>query len=117
VRHIATGNRSKSGATVLSVTAGTSRSKSHSSARPALTTGATSHQSTCSIITNNVKIVSCGSEKAKVEPAPKTITVLSDGGLSDCDETNGVEWLAAVNSPLKGQNPVTSEVSLLSVVA
>jgi hypothetical protein len=46
------------------------------------------------------------SEKAIAEPAPdETIAVLSDGGLSDHDKTNGVEWLAAVNSPIKGKKP------------
>jgi hypothetical protein len=51
--------------------------------------------------------------KVKAEPAPDAITIYSNGGLSDNDETKGEEHEAAIKSPHKGKKRVTSEVSLL----
>jgi hypothetical protein len=80
---------------------------------PTLTAG-TSRSSAPSVLTDSVKIIShsmTDSAKIKTESAPE-ITIMSDGGLSDNDEINGEERLAAVNSPPKGRKRVTSEVSL-----
>ena len=61
-------------------------------------------------------------DSAKViEPAPETITVNDDGGLSDFDEMNGSERLAAITvmrvpMPPHGKKRLSSEVSLLSIV-
>jgi hypothetical protein len=63
---------------------------------------------------DNVKVVSRDAEdlaKVNAEPAAKAIAVMDDGGLSDNDEINGEERLAAVHSPPKGKKRVTSEVS------
>ena len=102
-----------------------SRASSHIAARshiaasrsksgvPSLTAG-TSRSSAPSVLTNGVRIiVSRGmtdSAKVKAETAPE-ITIMSNGGLSDNDETNGEERLAAVNSPPKGKKRVDSNVS------
>src|ERR1700722_10262491 len=83
---------------------------------PSLTAG-TSRSSAPSVLTDGVKIFSSGmadSAKVKAEPAPE-ITIMSDGGLSDNDETNGEERRAAVNSPPKGKKRVNSNVSPLLV--
>jgi len=52
----------------------------------------------------------------KVQPINKGIQII-DGGLSDEDESIGVEHEAAVTSPMKGKTCATSAVSniLLSV--
>jgi hypothetical protein len=83
--------------------------KSHSSHSksviPSLTSG-TSRSSAPSILTNNITIVShaaLNSVKVKAEPVPDTITLHSDGGLSDNDETKGEEREAAIKSPPKGK--------------
>jgi hypothetical protein len=44
---------------------------------------------------------------------PDKIEIYSDGGLSDADEIKGEEREAAIRSPPKGKNRVTSEVNLL----
>jgi hypothetical protein len=56
------------------------------------------------------------SVKAKPAPDSEMVTVLSDGGLMDNDETIGEERLVAVNSPPKGKRRVTSKVSLHLVI-
>jgi hypothetical protein len=73
---------------------------------PSLTTGTSqSCSSVPSVLTNNVKVVSCCSVvSAEVEPEPtEAITVFSDTGLSDDNETNGEEQLVTINSPPKGK--------------
>jgi hypothetical protein len=78
-------------------------------------TSSTSHSSAPSVLTNNVKIIShraLDSVKVKAEPSP-TLSLHTDGGLSDNDERRGEEWEAAINSPPKGKKRVTSEISLL----
>jgi hypothetical protein len=55
-------------------------------------------------------------DSAKVIEPAEMITVNDDGGLSDSDEMNGPEWLAAINAPPKGKKRLTSEVSLPSIV-
>ena len=54
--------------------------------------------------------------KVNGEPAAEAIAVMSDGGLSDNDETHGEERLAAIRSPPKGKKRVTSDVSLVWVM-
>jgi hypothetical protein len=54
------------------------------------------------------------SAPVKVKAEPDDIVIHSDAGLSDNDETKGIEREAAVNSPLKGKKRVTSTVSFLS---
>ncbi|KAN0130427.1 hypothetical protein V8E53_011828, partial [Lactarius tabidus] len=79
---------------------------------PSLTTGTSqSCSSVPSVLTNNVKVVSCCSVvSAEVEPEPtEAITVFSDTGLSDNNETNGEEQLVTINSPPKGKKQITSE--------
>ena len=56
------------------------------------------------------EIISHGSADVQDEEASEKSAVISDGGLSDYNETNGTEWLAAVNSPIKGKKRVSSEV-------
>jgi hypothetical protein len=51
--------------------------------------------------------------KVKAEMVPDKIEIYSDGGLSDADEIKGEEREAAIRSPPKGKNRVTSEVNLL----
>jgi hypothetical protein len=84
---------------------------------PSLVTGTSRSRS--SILTNNVTIVSRGmvdSVKAKPAPDSEMVAVLSDGSLSDNNETIGEERLVTVNSPPKGKRQVTSEVSLHLVI-
>jgi hypothetical protein len=60
---------------------------------PSLTSG-TSRFTAPSVLTNNIKIdahLALAPVKVKVEPAPDTIKIYSDGGLSDNDETKGTE--------------------------
>jgi hypothetical protein len=67
------------------------------------------------VLTNNVKIINhCAldSVKVKAKPSP-TLSLHTDGGLSDNDKRRGKERAAAINSPPKGKKQVTSEVSLL----
>ena len=64
-----------------------------------------SHLSAPSVLTNNVKIISCqvsDSVKVKEELAP-ALSLFDNGGLSDNDEMRGEEWEAAINSPPKGK--------------
>lgn len=78
---------------------------------PSLTSGSTRS----SVLTNNVTIVSHQAPlvKVKAEMVPDEIEIHSDGGLSDADEIRGEEREAAIRSPPKGKNRVTSEVNLL----
>jgi hypothetical protein len=68
--------------------------KSHSnSALPSLTSS-TSRLTAPSVLTNNIKIVThpaLAPVKVKAEPALDIIEIYSDGGLSDNDETRGIE--------------------------
>ncbi|KAH9000050.1 hypothetical protein EDB92DRAFT_1812495 [Lactarius akahatsu] len=62
-----------------------------------------------SVLTSNINIVSHGSlGLTKVKAKPLDVTLLSEGGLSDADETNGREWEAAVKSPPKGKRRATN---------
>jgi hypothetical protein len=81
---------------------------------PSLTNGS-SRLSAPSVLTNNITIVSHRAPLAKVkaEMVPDEIEIYSDGGLSDADEIKGEEREAAIRSPPKGKNRVTSEVNLL----
>ena len=67
------------------------------------------------VVRENAMTVSHGSAASAniQDEASEKSAVISDGGLSDYDETNGAERLAAVNSPLKGKRRVNSEVCLL----
>ncbi|KAF8508180.1 hypothetical protein JB92DRAFT_2954585 [Gautieria morchelliformis] len=81
----------------------TSQAPSHSTTHTKSTSGrsvipsltnSTSHSSAPSVLTKNIRIVSqeaLGSVKVKAEPVLDTITINSDGGLSENDETNGEE--------------------------
>ncbi|KAH9010534.1 hypothetical protein EDB85DRAFT_2161179 [Lactarius pseudohatsudake] len=63
-----------------------------------------------SVLTGNINIVSHGSlGSTKVKAKPLDVTLLSEGGLSDADETNGREREAAVKSPPKGKRRVTND--------
>ena len=112
-RNAAPSSHTRSNATVPSIsrrsvpslTSGTSRSHSSRSSK--------AHSSR----TDNVKIANRDTvDLVSAQAAAKTIAVTSDGGLLDNDEINGEEWLAAVNSPLKGKKRVTSDVSPLWVM-
>jgi hypothetical protein len=98
----------------------TSHIAAHTAARsksgvPSLTTS-TSRSSAPSILTKVISRGTIDSAKVKAEPVAEMITIMSDGGLSDNDETNGEERLAAVNSPPKGRKRATSDVSLLLII-
>jgi hypothetical protein len=118
--HTATGSHSRSVVPPFTTCTG------HSPAPSILTSGTANRRSSApSVLTGNVGIVSngiIGLAKAKAEPAPdhnaEMVTVNSDGGPSDRDETNSnlKERLAAVNSPLKGRKRVSREVSLRLVI-
>jgi hypothetical protein len=80
---------------------------------PPLTSG-TSRSSASSVLTDSVKIIShraLDSVEVKAELAP-TLSLHTNGGLSDNDERRGEEREAAINSPPKGKKRVTSDVSL-----
>ena len=81
---------------------------------PSLTNGS-SHSSALSVLTNNITIVSHWAllAKVKAEMVHDEIEIYSNGGLSNADEIKGEEWEAAIRSPPKGKNRVTSDVSLL----
>ena len=78
-------------------------------------TGVTRRSSGPSVrVTNNAENVSRDSASVEKERAQEN-TVTSDGGLSDYDEINGKERLAAVNSPIKSGRRLNSEVSILFI--
>ena len=72
---------------------------------PSLTSG-TSHLTTPSVLTSNVKVISHPPVvlvKVKAKPAPDAIKIYSNGGLSNNDEVNGIEREVEVTSPPKGK--------------
>jgi hypothetical protein len=96
-----------------------STSSNPKSTIPPLTSGS-SHSSAPSWATfaNNISIISHGASKlgkGKAKPPP-AMTRLSDGGLSDADETKGEERDAAMRSPPKGRKQVTNEVSCYIII-
>ncbi|KAH9023765.1 hypothetical protein EDB85DRAFT_1894623 [Lactarius pseudohatsudake] len=87
----------------------TTSSRSKSSVVFPLTSNST-RLSVPSALTNNINIVSHGSlGSTKVKAKPLDVTLFSEGGLSDADETNGIEREAAVKSPPKGKRRATNE--------
>lgn len=82
------------------------------SAIPSLSTSVTTARTAPSVLTNRVSILSQPkAPHVKVESQEHSIVYISDGGLSDVDETQGAEREAAVNSPPKGKFRATSSVS------
>jgi hypothetical protein len=72
------------------------------------------------VLARGVNNVSPNSQSANVENEPELESgMVSDGGggLSDHDEINGKERLAAVNSPIKAGKRLNSDVRMLLVVA
>jgi hypothetical protein len=84
------------------------------SVRNTHTTGRSSVSPGGIFLTSNVNDVSRSSPPVNVEneSGPES-PVVFDGGLSDHDEMNGNERLAAVNSPLKAGKRVNSDVRML----
>jgi hypothetical protein len=79
---------------------------------PVLTSRATGRSSAPSVrVVENVSRDLASVEKEPAQENP----VVSDGGLSDCDEMNGQEQLVAVNSPIKSGRRLNSEVSMLFI--
>ena len=74
-----------------------------------VSTNANTQSSSNSVLSKQVMVTT------KVMPASKGIQI-TDGGLSDKDESVGVERDAAVASPVKGKQRATSAVSILSLV-
>ena len=88
---------------------GTKTSSRGDSILPPLTE-ATTRSSANSVLTKNITISQKAPVKVKLETNDVSINIV-DEGLSDEDETNGVERDAAVASPPKGKKRVTSAVS------
>ncbi|KAG1844763.1 hypothetical protein C8R48DRAFT_678368 [Suillus tomentosus] len=85
-----------------------SASRRNGSVLPPLTNGST-RSSSNSVLTNNVLISHAESViRIKEEPKKNYHLGVIDGGLSDEDETQGLEREAAVASPPKGKKRVTS---------
>jgi hypothetical protein len=85
-----------------------------SNAIPPLT-GGPSRSSAASVLTNNIKVYSQqtpgDSDEVKIKAERQEVLSLSDeGGLSDSNELAGKERETAINSPLKGNKRITSEV-------
>jgi hypothetical protein len=89
-----------------------SASRRNGSVLPPLTNGST-RSSSNSVLTNNV-LISHAEPIIRIKEEPKKNYHLGviDGGLSDEDETQGLEREAAVASPPKGKKRVTSSVSV-----
>jgi hypothetical protein len=82
---------------------------------PSLTAGSSASRSSApSVLTDNIKVISRQSSdqvEVKVESQADVISLSDEGGLSDCDELDGKEREAAINSPPKGKKRITSEVT------
>jgi hypothetical protein len=87
----------------------TSKTGTKTSILPPLTE-ATTRSSANSVLTKNITISQKAPVKVKLETNNVSMNIV-DEGLSDEDETNGVERDAAVASPPKGKKCVTSAVS------
>lgn len=88
------------------------------SAVPSLTNGST-RTTARSVLTNDILIT--GTVKPKIEVhkpvlGDNSVIVLSDGGLSNNDETIGLEREEAILSPPKGKRRATSSVSTLNTI-
>jgi hypothetical protein len=92
----------------LATTRKSSSSNCYGSTTPALTS-ATSRSAASSVLTSAITITSAH-VPVKIKQDPDSIYAY-DGGISDCEETAGVEHNAAHASPIKGKKCLTSEVS------
>jgi hypothetical protein len=86
----------------------TTKATSGGSLLPPLTEATT--RSASSVLTKNISISHKAPVNVKLEADDDAFNSIG-GGLSDEDETNGIERDAAVASPLKGKKCVTSAVS------
>jgi hypothetical protein len=88
----------------------------HITRSTALSIDATSHLSAPSVLTDNVKIIrrASGPESVKTKDQPGALLLHDDGGLSDNDETKGVERDVAIKSPVKGKKRANNEVGYVS---
>jgi hypothetical protein len=73
-------------------------------------TDASTRSSANLVLTKNVTISQQAPFKVKLEDGGVSVNII-DGGLSNQDETNGIERDAAFASPPKGKTRVTSSVS------
>ena len=94
------------------VKTGKSSTNSHSSSAPALTRA--SSRPTSSVLTGDMAITSA-QDYIKFKQDPDSIYTY-DGGLSDHEETAGVERDAAHASPIKGKRRLNSEVSTFFIM-
>jgi hypothetical protein len=90
------------------VKTGKSSTNRHSSTAPALTSA--SSRVTSSVLTSDITITSA-QDYVKIKQVPDSIYAY-DGGLTDHEETAGVERDAAHASPIKGKRRLNSEVSI-----
>ena len=79
---------------------------------PSLTT-ATSRSSNASVLTKNIVISQNVAVKDNSLTEPHVTIEVAEIGLEDDDETRGIERDAALNSPPKGKNRISSAVSNL----
>ena len=95
-----------------SVKTGKSSTNRYGSTAPALTSA--SSRAASSVLTSAITITSA-QDPAKIKQDPDSI-YMYDGGLSDHEETAGVERDAAYASPIKGKRRLNSEVSTFFIM-
>lgn len=87
---------------------------------PSLTTGSTARSTAHSVLSQNILITQHDPPKIIIKTEPEiaggdSLLYVSDGGLSDNDETTGYEREDAVLSPPKGKRRVSSSVSVIII--
>jgi hypothetical protein len=113
ITHAKPANRANSVKTGKASTIGTGRRLG--STAPALSASGSSHPAS-SVLTNTIIVTNAQvPQTVKINQDTDAIYTI-DGGLSDCEETAGVERAAAIASPVKGKKRLSSEVSIFFIM-
>lgn len=93
----------------------TGKSSTSKRSVPALTTSRSKNTtaSTASVLTADIAITTNKIPPAVKIQQDKDAIISFDGGLSDCEEVDGVERTAALASPIKGKRRLDSEVCVI----